>query len=156
LVAADAHLGWELVELGLADERMDEQPVERLQRALLDVLVRAMYRLLTLEAHHGAPAELSESRPGVGGVGSVRVEAPGRGPRDQLAGARQQHVAARELIPRARMARVVRAVDEPGLLAAIVGKALFEVEDAERLLPRRDQRNVVALAQLISGGSRDG
>ena len=135
---------------------MDEQPVERLQRALLDVFVRAMHRLLALEADHGVPAELSETRAGVGGIESVRLEALERWPRDQVDRARQENVAARELVLRARMARVVGAVDEPGFLAAVVGKALFQVENPDRLLPGRDQRHVLALAQLIGGGPPNG
>jgi len=54
------------------------------------------------------------------------------------------------------MARVVGAVDEARLLAAVIGNALFEVKDADRLLPRRHQRDLLALAQLVGGGAAHG
>jgi hypothetical protein len=125
---------------------VDEQPVERLQRALLDVLVGPVHRLLALEADRGLPAELAEARPGVAGIEPIGLEALERRSRDQVDGARQQDVTASELVLGARMAWVVGAIDDASLLAAVVGKALLEVEDADRLLPGGDQRHVLALA----------
>ena len=62
LVAAHADFRRQLVELRLSHQRVDEEPVHRLQRALLDVLVGAVHRLVALEADDGLPAELSEPR----------------------------------------------------------------------------------------------
>jgi len=62
LVAPDAHFRRQLVELRLSHQRVDEEPVHRLQRTLLDVLVSAVHRLMALEADDGLPAELSEPR----------------------------------------------------------------------------------------------
>jgi len=47
-----------------------------------------MHRLLALEADHGVPAELSETRAGVGRIESVRLEALERRARDQIDRAR--------------------------------------------------------------------
>ena len=111
----------------------------------------AVHRLLALEADDGAPAELPEARPGVGGVEPIRLQAPERRPADQVDRAGQQDVATRELVLRAGMPRIVGAVDEPGLLAPVIGEASLEVQDAERLLPRTDQGDVLALVQRVGG-----
>jgi hypothetical protein len=57
------------------------------------------------------------------------------------------------------MARVLGAVDEAGLLPTVVREALLQVEDPERLLRGRDQRDLLAVAQGVGrcapNGQRD-
>jgi hypothetical protein len=54
------------------------------------------------------------------------------------------------------MARIVGAVDDPRLLVTVVREARVDVEDAERLLARRDEREVVAFTQLVGRRATDG
>ena len=54
------------------------------------------------------------------------------------------------------MPRIVGAVDEPGFLAAVVREVLLDVEDAERLLPGRDEGDVLTDADGPGGGLPDG
>ena len=67
-VALDAGRGRHVVGLRLADERVDEQAVDGLERALGQVLVRAVDRVAGLEADDAPPAAVGErlpaSRPG--------------------------------------------------------------------------------------------
>ena len=62
LVAAHAHVGGDVVGLRLADQRVDEEPVDALERRLGDVLVRAVDRVARLEADDRLPAALGERR----------------------------------------------------------------------------------------------
>ena len=67
-VAVDAHRGRDVVALRLADQRVDQQAVDDLERGLGDVLVRPVDRVAGLEAGHAAPAALGEDPPGVDGI----------------------------------------------------------------------------------------
>ena len=62
-VALDARRGRNVVRLRLADERMDQQPVDGLERDLGQVLVRAVDRVARLEADDALPAALRRTRP---------------------------------------------------------------------------------------------
>src|SRR4029450_7031181 len=62
-VALDARSRGDVVGLGLADERMDEQAVDGLERAFRQVLVRAVDRVAGLAADDPAPATLLERFP---------------------------------------------------------------------------------------------
>ena len=67
-VALDARRGRDVVALRVADERVDQEAVDGLERALGQVLVRAVDRVAGLEADHALPPALGErrhaSRPG--------------------------------------------------------------------------------------------
>src|SRR5207247_6725323 len=102
------------------------------------------------------PAKRSEPRACSGGIEAARVEALERLPRDQSHRPRQQDVTARELVLSTRMPRIVGAVDEPGFLAAVVREVRLDVEDTERLLPGRDEGNVLTGADGPGGGLPDG
>ena len=67
-VALDANVDRHVVGLRVADERVDEQPVDRLERDLRQVLVRAVDRVAGLEADDALPATLGEDPPRLGGV----------------------------------------------------------------------------------------
>src|SRR5207253_2474913 len=145
LVAAEAHVGRQVVLLRLADERVDEQALDQLERAFLDVLVRAVDGVPRLEADHRAPAALGESGARLGGIEAKLLEAGERRPRDQLDAPGEQHLAAPPQVGDAGMARVFGAVDQPRLLAAIPPVLLRELEEAERLPPRGGERDRAAL-----------
>ena len=67
-VAVDANVDRDVVGLRVADERMDEQPVDGLERDLRQVLVRAMDRVAGLEPDDALPASLGEDPPRLGRV----------------------------------------------------------------------------------------
>src|SRR3989475_11729030 len=79
-VALDADGGRDVVVLGGPEEWMQQQPVDRLERRLLDVLVRPVHRIPRLKADHPAPAALDKRAPGVRGIegqlGERRRRAP--------------------------------------------------------------------------------
>ena len=54
------------------------------------------------------------------------------------------------------MARIVGAVDDPRFLAAVVGKPLLDVKDAERLLPGCDEGDLLTFADRVGGPAPDG
>ena len=60
LVAAHPHVGGDVARLGLADQRVDQQPVGDLERRLGDVLVGAVDRVAGLEGDDPLPAALLE------------------------------------------------------------------------------------------------
>ena len=92
LVAAHPDVGGDVVGLGGADERVQEQAVHDLQRALLDVLVRAVDRVAGLEPDHALPAPLGERGPGLGRGQAVLLERRVRrqGQRPERAGHRER------------------------------------------------------------------
>ena len=130
---------------------MDEQSVQRLQRTLLDVLVRAVHRLLALEAHDGCPAECRKRARASAGSSryASKPRSGGRSIRSTLPASRTSPRVSWYCAPGCRGSSV--PYDEPGLLAPVIGEARLEVQDAERLLPRRDQRDVLALMQRVGG-----
>ena len=62
LIALHARRRRDVVALGLADERVQQQAVADLERRLLDVFVRAMNRIPRLESDDPAPSTLGEER----------------------------------------------------------------------------------------------
>ena len=60
LVAAHARGGGDVVALGLADQRVDDQPVGDLERAAQQVLVRAVDGVAGLEGHGAPPARVRD------------------------------------------------------------------------------------------------
>ena len=79
LVAAHAHVGRDVVVLGLADQRVQQQAVDDLERGLLEVLVRAVHRVARLEADDALPLALGERAARVGRIERVGPERPRRG-----------------------------------------------------------------------------
>ena len=57
-VAAHADSRGNVIALGFADERMQEQSIDALQRHLLQIFVRAVDRIARLEANHRPPPAL--------------------------------------------------------------------------------------------------
>jgi hypothetical protein len=60
LVAAHPNVGGDVAGLGLADQGVDEEAVGDLERALGEVLVRAVDRVAGLEGDDALPAALLE------------------------------------------------------------------------------------------------
>src|SRR5438874_7365789 len=61
-VALDSRLRGYVVGLRVADERVDQQPVDRFERDLRQIFVRAVDRVARLEAHDTFPATLGKRR----------------------------------------------------------------------------------------------
>ena len=59
-VGLHPHRGRDVVALGLADQRMEQQAVANFERRLLDVFVRAMGRVASLKGDDFAPSALGE------------------------------------------------------------------------------------------------
>ena len=74
LVAAHPDRGGNVVGLRLADQRVDEEPVNALERRLGYVLVRPVDRVAGLEADDRLPASLGERRTRLGGRQQVGLE----------------------------------------------------------------------------------
>src|SRR2546426_1049891 len=79
-VALDADGGRDVVVFGGPEEWVQQQPVDRLERRLLDVLVRPVHRIPRLKADHGAPAALDKRAPGVRGIERQLRERQGGAP----------------------------------------------------------------------------
>ena len=83
LVTAHTDIGRNVVPLRGAHQRVQQQPVDDLKRALLDVLVSPVDRVAGLEPHHGPPAPPGElgaclrRRKPVPGEGAVFGQADG-------------------------------------------------------------------------------
>src|SRR5205823_3040571 len=67
-VALDAGRRRNVVRLGVADERVDEQTVDGLECDLRQVLVRAVDRIARLEADDALPAAVRERSTRLGGI----------------------------------------------------------------------------------------
>ena len=61
-IARHAHICGDVIALRLTDERVQQQPVDDLERDLLQILVGAMHRIAGLKPHHGSPAEVRHPR----------------------------------------------------------------------------------------------
>src|SRR5712692_1303095 len=57
-VAAHAHVSRDIIALGITNQGMQEQAVNGLQGALLNVLMRSVYRVACLEAYNTFPTTL--------------------------------------------------------------------------------------------------
>ena len=62
-VALHPRVGRDVVALGLADQRIEQQAVADLERRFLDVLMRAMHRIARLESDDAPPAFFGKERP---------------------------------------------------------------------------------------------
>src|SRR5579883_391931 len=60
-VAAHTHVGRNIIALGIADQRMKIQAIDRLQRALLDILVSAVDGVARLKTNYPSPAPFRET-----------------------------------------------------------------------------------------------
>jgi hypothetical protein len=131
VVAVDPGLCGHVVRLRVADERVDEQPVDRLERDLRQVLVRAVDRVPGLEADHAAPAALGERRAGLGGV-ERELRELGLGPLEHRHLAGEVPVVLREQAGHARVRVVGRAEAALGLALLVVLVDLLDVEHGEQ------------------------
>ena len=129
---------------------MDQQSVDDLERALLDVLVRPVDRVAGLEPDHGLPATLGELGPRLGRRQPVPREVVMRGERQHLEIARETVVARVVDGLHPRVFGLVGAIDGDGflLLVALEGAAHPQHRDrAPR--PRRATTPRAAAAELV-------
>src|SRR5262245_8048614 len=130
-VALDAGRGRHVVGLRLADERVDEQAVDGLERALRQVLVRAVDRVTGLEADDAAPASFLERLARVRGIqGELGEGRRGAVEDGHLAGDVQPmlRVEARD----SGMGLVRRAEAALGFALLVVFEHLLDLEDSQR------------------------
>ncbi len=132
VVTAHAHLGWDVVILRLAHQRMQEQALHDLQRALLDILVRAVDGVARLEGNDAAPAVRIEGRARLCRSQLMCWEWARFGRAQQPNRPTQEHIAL--LVERAdtRMRGIVGPIDEARFTRAIVLKALMQLQDGAR------------------------
>ncbi len=158
LVAAHPHVGGDVAGLGLADQRVDEEPVAGLQRGLGQVLVGAVDRVAGLEGDDLLPAARLE----VGLVLGRRLVAAHEGllvvgQRVDLDRAGEHPVAL--LVDRgdAGVGLVGRPVDLLGLALDVALPDLLDGEPAQRLALVAGQGDDVADLALEVGrqGDRD-
>lgn len=119
-----------------------------LQRALLDVLVRAMNGIARLKPDDRAPAALLKHGTRVDRIVGVGCELR-RSPRQQRDPASQQHVALRHEGGDTGMRVISRSVHGVRFLFLVIAKSLFELQHAHKGQPIPvEQRNLVALVPL--------
>src|SRR5215207_3754635 len=131
LVREHAHVGRDVVRLGLADERVQQEPVGDLQRALLYVLVRAVDGVPRLEGDDATPAALAEQLARLGRVFPVRPEGGVLRAVEETDAPAEEPVAFGVEGAHARVRLVGRAVDLFGLARLVARVLLFEMEHAE-------------------------
>src|SRR5688500_13651943 len=160
LVGAHSDVGGDVRGAGLPHERVQEQPVDYLQGALLDVLVRAVHGVTGLETDHALPAFLREdlaqaARLVVVGRERLRV----RVVHEQRYLTAQKHVLLAVDGGDARMLRARSAVDLAGLALLVAGVAVFDDhgrENASRLVGEGDLlANPYAVCLYLARGECD-
>src|SRR5215213_2326146 len=134
LVREHAHVRGDVVRLRLADERVQQEPVGDLQRALLYVLVRAVDGVASLEGDDAAPAALPEQLARLCRVSPVGAEGRMLRPAQEADAAAKQPLAFGVDGAHARVRLVGRAVDLLGLARSVAQILLFKVEHAEQTL----------------------
>jgi hypothetical protein len=147
-VALDAGRGRHVVRLGLADERVDQQAVDGLERALGQVLVRPVDRVTRLEPDHPLPAPLGERGAGLGGIERELWER-------RLCPLEHGHTAGqveRLLRVETRHAGVIvfdRAEAALGLPLLVVLEGLVDLEHGERRAGLVSQHDLVAVGSAV-------
>src|SRR5262245_17641563 len=149
-VALDAGRGRHVVGLRLADQRVDEQPVDGLERALRQVLMRAVDRVARLEADDAAPASLLERLAGVRRVeGELRERWLGTVEDRDLAG--EVEGVLRVEAGDSGMRLVGRAEAALGLALLVVLEGLLDVEDRQRAPVCVDERDAFSRRRGLYG-----
>src|SRR5215204_315100 len=127
LVGAHPDVGRDVLGAGLADERVEEQSVDYLEGALLDVLVRAVHGIAGLETDDSLPALLGEDLAQV-----TRLVVVGRERlRVRVVNEQCDLTAEKDVLLAvdggdARMLIVRRAEDLAGLVLLVVGVAVLD------------------------------
>src|SRR5688572_17154763 len=101
--------------LGVAHQRMQEQPIDQLERALLQVFMRTMDRIAGLETDNGLPSPAFEFRARFGGRAMMAGEAAHIAIVEIADRARECVVSDLEQAGDARMVPVRRTIHKLGL-----------------------------------------
>ena len=156
LVAAHPHVGRDVALLGLADQRVDVEPVADLERGLGQVLVGAVDRVAGLEGDDPLPAAVGERLPRLlGGLVAAHERLVVVGQRVGLD--RAGEAAGALLADRgdARVLVVGRPVDLLGLELDVALVDLLDRQPPERLAVRGAELDHVADLALEVGRKRD-
>ena len=129
---------------------MQEQAVHDLERALLDVLVRAVDRVARLEADDGAPAALLELGARLRGRQAVLREVIVRRHFEYAERAAEEHVALRVDGGDAGVRLVFGAVDLARLEPLVVAELLRDLHDGEDAAGFVRERDFGAFADRIA------
>ena len=132
LVAAHSHVGRDIIGLRLAHKWMQQQAVYDFERALLNVLVRAVDGIPRLEADDSLPAALCEGGPRLRRRQAVLPEVVMLRQRDHVHGATQKHIALGVDRRDAGMGLVLRAVDLTRLKSLVVAELLLDLHGRQR------------------------
>ena len=148
LVAADADVGRNVVGLRLAHDRVNQQPVGHLERALGQVFVGAVDRVSRLKRDDGIPASLLEDCARALGI-EVVLRKLGLRQLDHRDRSTHPHLALGVERGDSGVHLVVGLEDRARLLVAVHGVAVAHLEQRERLTAPSDQRDLLALLQPV-------
>src|SRR5215208_4083484 len=160
LVGAHPDVGGDIRGAGLSDERVQEQPIDYLQGALLDILVRAVHGVTGLETDDALPAFVREdlaqaARLVVVGRERLRV----RIVHEQRYLAAEKHILLAVDGGDAWMLRARSTVDLAGLVLLVVGVAVLDDHGREhpsRLIGEGDLlANPYAVCLFLARGECD-
>ncbi len=158
LVGPEAHLGGHVVALGLAHQRVDDDPVRELQRQLGQVLVGPVDRVARLEPGHPGPAPLRDA-----GAQVARAQPVAR--EGRLFGEQRPHFAGhqvrrpREEIRDAGVGALLRAVHGAGLRERVAPVHLAHHDRAGEVaggVPQGDRGAALESGRVLVGnGERE-
>ena len=157
-VALDAHIGGDVVRLRVADEWMDEQAVDSLQRDFGQVLVRAVDRVARLEADDATPPALGERGPRLGGVARELRVRRRHALEDRDTAAEIERLLVVQACD-AGMLGIGRAEAPLGLPLLVVLEDLLHLERGEQAAVLVREGDDIALGRLVHGqahGQRPG
>jgi hypothetical protein len=129
---------------------VDEEPVDGLERALRQVLVRTVDRVAGLEADDALPSALGEERAGVGRI-LVQLGEAGLEPLEDGHGAGEVQVVLRVQLRDPGVVPVGRAEALRGLALLVVVEDLLDLEQGQRPAGLVRERDPVSLGRLGDG-----
>jgi citrate synthase len=156
LVALHAHVGGDVIVLGVAPERVNEGAVDTFEGDLDEVLVRAVDGVARLEAHDGFPAPFGEEGARLGRRQAVVEEVVVGGEPEGANRAAEDQVARGVKRGDARMGLVIGAVDLARLVLLVAPVGLLDVDDAEDEAVAVAQGGAGAGAELTFAGRVNG
>ncbi len=150
LIAAHPNRGRNVITLGFSDQRVEQQPVDDLQRHLLEVFVRSMDGVAGLEAHHRLPGAL---RFDLSYLHRRQVELR----KSRARSGQRHHVAADGPAPgliqntNAGVRAVIGSIDAERLTPDVYFVSFGDVEDANRLVATEQADPVRRTIGMVKG-----